>query len=66
MEYLFLMIMKLFLWNWKRYNKRIKNSFENNLNDNKKGKILEIKRLNLQNINNIIIPLHSKNIIEKK
>ena len=52
-------------------NNIIKNSFENNLNDNNKtklpkiGKILEVKKLNLQNINNISIPLHSKNIIEK-
>ena len=53
-------------------NKITKDSFENNLNDNNKtklpktGKILEIKKLNLQNINNISIPLYSKNIVKKK
>ena len=52
-------------------NKITKDSFENNLNDNNKtklpktGKILEIKKLNLQNINNSI-PLYSKNIVKKK
>ena len=51
--------------------KELKFFWKNNLNDNnktklpKKDKILEIKKLNLQNIKNISIPLHSKNIIEK-
>ena len=51
--------------------KELKFFWKNNLNDNNKtklpknDKILVIKKLNLQNIKNISIPLHSKNIIEK-
>ena len=51
--------------------KELKFFWKNNLNDNnktklpKKDKILEIKKLNLQNINNIIIPLHSKILLKK-